>query len=85
VSFSSWVNKWIFQLAHVGWGAFLTLFIADHSAGWIGFLCVVGGAAAKEGVFDPLTEDPQTRGSGWKDFGFWVAGAVLGFLSYKIR
>lgn len=78
MSFSGWVNKWINQMAHVGWAAFLALVLV-HRIWWGPFL-VLGFAAIKEGIFDRLTQDKGTKHTGWLDFGFWFAGTLLGWL-----
>lgn len=83
MSFSAFVNKWIYQMAHIGWGGLLTLSLCLH-IGWWGQVSVIGFAAIKEGIFDPLTEDKTTRGSGWQDFLFWSTGTILGILLWKI-
>lgn len=82
MSFSDFVSKWIYQLAHAGWGAFLTLVLARH-IGAYGVLIVLVFAGLKESVFDPATETPQLRGSGWEDFFFWSVGIGLGFASWR--
>jgi len=82
MTFSDWVNKWINQMAHLGWGAFLVLALARHTHLWIALLAVVVFAAFKEGVFDPLTETKTLQGSGWVDFAFWCAGVGLGWLAW---
>jgi hypothetical protein len=71
------------QIAHVGWGALLVLALHDHFwnlslSSAVG--AVIGFAALKEAVFDPLTEDTATQGSGWVDFAFWCVGAALAFV-----
>jgi len=71
------------QIAHIGWGALLVLGLHDHL--WHLSIatatgCVISFATLKEAVFDPLAEDPATRGSGWVDFAFWCIGAALGFV-----
>lgn len=85
MSFSSWVAKWISQMAHVGWGAFLTMAVlARHTPRFYAFFAVVVFAAIKEFIFDPLTETPLLSG-GLKgdalDFLFWCVGATLGILA----
>jgi hypothetical protein len=81
MSFSSWVNRWIFQFAHVGWAAFLTLLLQRHF--WWGWLAVLAFAAIKEFIFDPLTEDPALSG-GRKgdalDFLFFNVGIWIGLV-----
>ena len=76
--FSNWVQKWINQIAHVGWGAYLTLVFGLHMRALYAAAIIIGFAAVKEGIFDPLTETKQLQGSGWEDFGFWMAGIGLG-------
>ena len=44
---------------------------------------VIGGAlailfaAVKEGWWDKKYETPETAGSGWEDFAFWVMGVAI--------
>lgn len=77
--FSAWVQKWINQLAHIGWGGFLALAIGQHFKFKYAMLAVMVFAAAKEGIFDPLTETKAEQGSGWEDFGFWVLGVFAAY------
>jgi len=76
--FSAWVQKWINQIAHVGWGAFLFLAVYVHLGVWPATIITVVFAAAKEGIFDPLTETKAEQGSGAEDFVFWIIGILLG-------
>jgi hypothetical protein len=84
MTFSGWVDKWINQITHVGWGAFLLLAVARHVHLWIAVLTVTGFAALKEGVFDNLVKDPGVVHPGWLDFSFWVAGIGLGVVTWLI-
>jgi hypothetical protein len=79
-TFSDWVTKWINQLAHVGWGAFLTLGIAQHTHWYYAAGVVLTFATLKEGVFDPLTETKALQGSGWQDWAFWCLGIAVGLI-----
>lgn len=77
MTFSDWVSKWINQLAHIGWGSYLTLALACRLH-FYSVLIMIAFAGLKEGVFDPLTETKTEQGSGWEDFAFWCAGIILG-------
>lgn len=70
------------QLAHVGWGAYLTLRLKPHFH-WKGFIVIVVFAFIKE-VMEALGiapwEPKQTWASSMIDFAFWVVGALLGAL-----
>lgn len=82
LDFSAWINKWIFQFTHVGWGGFLTLALQLHF--WWGFLAVVAFAAVKEFVFDPLTKSTAPCGSTQSDridFLFFGIGVALGLIA----
>jgi hypothetical protein len=69
------------QIAHVLGGCFLV----EHIGRWSGhtelaYISVLALAALKEGYIDPKYEDVATRGSGLRDYVFWVLGAVIGAL-----
>ncbi len=81
-SFSAWVQEWINQFAHVGWGAFLLMALSQHMTIGHAALWVVAGATVKEGIIDPLTETVAEQGSGLQDWAFWVLGVVLGVLAF---
>ena len=80
--FSDWVNKWLAQISHVGWGAYLTMAISQHTTLGHAALWVLAGATIKEGIFDPLTETKALQGSGFQDWSFWCLGIVLGIASF---
>lgn len=75
--FSAWVQKWINQIAHVGWGAFLTLALGLHINFRWAILAVFLFASFKEAIFDPMTETKVEQGSGWEDWRFWMTGILL--------
>lgn len=79
-TFSDWVNKWLPQMAHVSTGAFLTLALALHVGPLYATGAVLTFASLKEGVFDKLTETKSLQGSGWQDWGFWLAGIAVGLI-----
>lgn len=80
MTFSQWVNKWISQMPHVGWGAAIVLALTRHiSLPWA-ITALMAFAAIKEFIFDPLTEDHATQGNDLLDFAFWWVGAGLGAL-----
>lgn len=82
MTFSDWVQKWINQIAHVGWGAYLTMALSQHMTIGHAALWVLAFATAKEGLFDPLAETVAERGSGVQDWLFWIAGIAVGILSF---
>lgn len=88
MTFSDWVEKWISQISHVGWGAFLTVALALHlparHAAWEAALVVLTFATLKEGVFDPLTETIAEQGSGIEDWAFWILGIGLGVAVFLV-
>jgi hypothetical protein len=75
------------QMAHFGWGALIVLAVALATGSVTGILIGAGVmlflAALKEAVIDPLTETPETQGSGVEDFFYWMAGIVAG-LTYAL-
>jgi hypothetical protein len=81
MTFSAWVNKWIFQMAHVGWGLAIALFMGAMLGPMWGGISNAGQSAVKEFIFDPLTETPGLSG-GIKgdalDFLFWNVGGAVG-------
>ena len=79
MTFSGWVNKWIYQMAHFGNAAFFTLTACLFGNPIYSLLAATAVCALKEGVFDPLTEDKTTQGSGWLDFLFLELGVLAGF------
>jgi uncharacterized protein involved in cysteine biosynthesis len=83
--FSAWVQRWINQIAHVGWAGFLTLLLAGHIRLAYAALAVFLFASIKEAVFDPLTETKAEQGSGWEDWAFWLLGIGLGALSLLVK
>jgi hypothetical protein len=85
MTFSDWVDKWIAQLAHVGWGGALTLAIGLHTRARYAAIVVILLASAKEGIFDPITETKAEQGSGWEDWAFWVVGIIFGALNLWLR
>jgi hypothetical protein len=80
MTFSDWVQKWINQIAHVGWGAFLLLAINLNVPLKWAVLAVAAFATIKEFIFDKLTETPAEQGSDLQDWAFWWAGIILGVL-----
>lgn len=90
MTFSDWVNKWINQLAHVGWGAFLALLLSEalpaghHHIPVYALLLVTAFATIKEAVFDPLTETLVEQGSGLEDWVFWMLGNLSGVVSFLL-
>jgi hypothetical protein len=79
--FSAWVQKWINQFAHVGWGAYLIMMLSRHMTLYHAAMLVFFFATIKEAVFDPLTETKTEQGSGLEDWVFWMLGLGLGALS----
>jgi hypothetical protein len=74
------------QLAHVGWGAFLTLAILLYSPYWcVAAGMVTGFAAIKEFIFDKLTEDKATQGSDVEDFLFFLLGLAAALVLHKFK
>ncbi len=68
------------QLAHIGWGAALTLGVARHASSlWSAVAIALAFAVLKE-ISEYWTETGETRGSTLKDIGFWTVGIVLGIL-----
>jgi hypothetical protein len=71
------------QLAHIGWGAALTLAVARHTASlWSAFAVALAFAVLKE-ISEYWTETGETRGSTLQDIGFWAAGIVLAILVWR--
>jgi uncharacterized membrane protein len=69
------------QLAHIGWGAALTLAVARHTSSlWSAVGIVLAFAVLKE-ISEYWTETDETRGSTLKDVGFWAAGIALAVLA----
>ena len=77
-TFSIWYAKWADQISHVGWGAALTLGLAQHMTHGYATLAVLAGVTIKEGVIDPLTETLALQGSGLEDWAFWCLGIIVG-------
>jgi hypothetical protein len=84
MSFSTWYETWADQISHVGWGAFLTLAIAQHETPLHAVLVVLAAATVKEAIVDPLTETVALQGSGFEDWAFWCLGIVVG-LAFLIK
>jgi hypothetical protein len=88
MTFSDWVQKWINQLAHIGWGSFLALLLSEaipcRHIPLIAFLLVTLFATIKEAVFDPLTETSTEQGSGLEDWVFWMLGNLIGIGSFLL-
>lgn len=82
MSFSTWVQNSINQLAHIGWGAFITVGLAKHFTIFHTILIVVAFALIKEFIFDKLTETIAEQGSDVIDFAFWMVGLALGVLTW---
>jgi hypothetical protein len=83
MSFSSWNAKWIYEIAHVGWAAFLVLALAKFTHPFLALIVVVGGSAIKELSIDPLTKSPTPCGNQLNDLddlAFLTAGAIMGYL-----
>jgi len=69
------------QLAHIGWGAALTLAVARHGSSlWSAVGIVLAFAVLKE-ISEYWTETGETRGSTLKDIGFWTVGIALAVLA----
>jgi hypothetical protein len=68
------------QLAHIGWGAALTLAVARHTSSlrWAAGI-VLAFAVLKESS-EYWTETGETRGSTLADIGFWAVGIALAIL-----
>lgn len=79
--FSAWIQKWINQIAHVGWGAYILIALSWHMPVGHAILWLVAFATIKEGIFDPLIETAAEQGSGIEDWLFWMAGMILGIVS----
>jgi hypothetical protein len=74
------------QSLHVTLGMLFVLIPAYKwpMGGWaVGLGAGILWAAVKEGIWDNLIESPAVRGSGWRDFGFYMVGIVVGFLVYS--
>ena len=84
MTFSNWVSKWINQIAHVGWGAYLVMALSQHITVGHAALVVFTFATVKEGIFDPFIESGTLQGSGLKDWTFWMFGIILGIVSFII-
>jgi len=68
------------QLAHIGWGAALTLAVARHTSSiWLAAAIVLAFAVLKE-ISEYWTETSETRGSTLTDIGFWAVGIALAIL-----
>lgn len=65
------------QMAHVGWGGLLVLSGATFGHPIAGVLFATAVCSFKEALFDPITEDLATKGSGWVDWIFWNLGIAL--------
>jgi hypothetical protein len=84
--FSSWVAKWINQLAHIGWGIVIASFASEMLNPWWGLLIITGFAAVKEFVFDKLTASGPSQFTDTQDFGYWMVGGAIGIgLSLIVR
>jgi hypothetical protein len=69
------------QLAHIGWGAALTLGVARHTSSlWLAAAIAFVFAVLKE-ISEYWTEKDETRGSTLTDIGFWTSGIVLAILA----
>ena len=82
MTYSDWVQKWLPQMAHVAWGAFLLMAISQHTTIGHAALIVTTIATVKEGLIDPLTETVALQGSGLQDWSFWMIGIVLGIAAF---
>jgi hypothetical protein len=72
----------IAQMSHVGWGIVIVLglhFVGGMNV-WYAGAILFAFAAIKEGIMDVFFEDTETRGNGWEDFAFWIAGGIAGVL-----
>jgi hypothetical protein len=81
MSFSNWVAKWIYEIAHLGWAAFLALAIGKFTHPFLGLIIVTGGSAIKELLIDPRTKTQVPCGNqltDLDDLAFLTAGAILG-------
>lgn len=63
------------QLAHIGWGGFLTLAVATWCSPWWAVLVVFAFALFKE-FSEFWTETSETRGSTIGDIIFWSIGIL---------
>lgn len=87
MSFSTFVNKSIFQQAHIYSGALISLWscmVLGAHYGWIPGVVFYG---IKEFIFDPKTEDPATSGGPIGDaidFTFGCLGVLAGYGLYKL-
>jgi hypothetical protein len=71
------------QLAHIGWGAALTLAVARHTSSlWLAAGIVLAFAVLKE-ISEYWTETGETRGSTLKDVVFWTIGIALAVLAAR--
>jgi hypothetical protein len=70
----------IAQMAHVGWGALLTLApaVMFHKSAWYFAVAVVIGAAAKEYADAHGLESEALAGNSWEDWSYWCVGGALG-------
>jgi len=48
--------------------------------GWRGAIAGLVYASIKEGIWDNLLEDAETRGSGWEDWFWHLMGIITGLL-----
>lgn len=74
-------DNMIAQMAHVGWGALLTLApaVMFHESPYYFAAAVVVLAAGKEYWDSHGLESTALAGNSWEDWGFWCLGASLGF------
>jgi hypothetical protein len=89
MTFSQWVDKWVAQMAHLGWGSFLALLLSEalptsHHIPLFALWLVTAFATIKEAVFDPLTETLAEQGSGLEDWAFWMLGNLIGSGSFLL-
>lgn len=70
----------IAQMAHVGWGALLTLApaVMFHKSVWYFAGAVIILAAGKEYWDSHGLESKALAGNSWEDWAFWCLGVALG-------
>lgn len=81
MTFSQWLNKSIYQIAHVSTTAFLVLLVSFFLNPFLTTAIGIGISGIKESLIDPRVEDKATQGSGWEDFIFLSTGCLLGLVT----
>jgi hypothetical protein len=71
------------ESCHLGWGSFACLIVFHAGLPWWVFAILIGVAAVKEFLVDPVWEGDILR-DGAIDFAFYVAGLPVAWLTWLV-